>query len=432
MAQFENAGRWRRPAPRVAALLACAMVMVAPAGASDVGRVFPSEKREVIDKVTGARLQVLTDNPAGGDMKLYQTHPQWAHDRRHIIFRSAKRSADGNSQAFAVDEVTGRIVQLTDGPGVMTGSLNVARLTNQLYYLRQAEGRWSLYAVDLDAVFRVASAGKQAAGHYERLVATLPADYRDSGGWTLDADEKTAYFGVSLKEPPPRQPGQPVPQVPGGVRALDLATGEWRKVVDTEFRMGHVQANPWVPGEILYCWETGGDAPQRMWVVRADGTGNRPLYPELPDDWVTHEVFVDKDHVMFNLMGHTPKLRQHMTGIVLVSLRDGTIENLGQTKWDQGRSFWHADATSDGRWALGDDFDGTVWLIDRSNGQRMILSAGHRMKPDHNHGNFSPDQSRILIQSGMLSDGKKLDLMIVPIPAAVRQSKPTPSLSAVQ
>ncbi len=432
MGQFENNVRWRRPAVRMAALLAWAVVMVAPAGASDVGRVFPSEKREVTDKVTGARLQVLTDNPAGGDMKLYQTHPQWAHDRRHIIFRSAKRSADGNSQAFAVDEVTGRIVQLTDGPGVMTGSLNVARLTNQLYYLRQVAGRWRLYAVDLDAVFRLASAGKQGGDRYERLVATLPADYRDSGGWTLDADEKTAYFGVSLKEPPPRQPGEPVPQVPGGVRALDLATGEWRKVIDTEFRMGHVQANPWVPGEILYCWETGGDAPQRMWVVRADGTGNRPLYPELPDDWVTHEVFVDKDHVMFNLMGHTPKLRQHMTGIVLVSLRDGTIENLGQTKWDQGRSFWHADATPDGRWALGDDFDGTVWLIDRSNGQRMILSAGHRMKPDHNHGNFSPDHSRILIQSGMLSDGKKLDLMTVPISAAVRQSKPTPSLSAAR
>ncbi len=384
--------------------------------ANDVGRAFPSEKRVVVDPVTKVRLQLLTEHREGGDAKLYQTHPQWAHDARHIVFRSFKRSADGNGQAFAVDEQTGDIVQLTDGPGVMTGSLNVARLTNQLYYLRNVGERWQLFAVDLDAVFRLARAGQRGAGRFERLIATLPGDYRDAGGFTLDADEKTAYFGVSRGVSPPRVPGQPLPNVPGGIRALDLATGIWRTVIDTEFRMGHVQANPWVPGEILYCWETGGDAPQRMWVVKADGSGNRPLYPEHPTDWVTHEVFADRDHVMFNLMGHSEKLRQHMSGVVVVSLRDGTTENLGQTNWADGRSFWHSGATPDGRWGLADDWNGTVWLLDRRNGQRTMLSTGHQMKPDHNHGDFSPDGRRILIQSGMLSGGTRLDLMTVPLP----------------
>jgi oligogalacturonide lyase len=413
----------KKPALSLCSLLAC--LAISPAAANDVGRTFPSEKRIVIDKVTGAKLQLLTDDPAGGDSKIYQTHPQWAHDGRHVIFRSSKRSADGNAQAFAVDEVSGSIVQLTDGADVMTGSLNVARLTNELFYLRKSEGRWQLYAVDLEAVFRLAAAGRKRDGRFERRVATLPADYRDSGGWTLDANEKTAYFGVSRSEAPPRLPGQPVPQVPGGVRALDLKTGAWRTVIDAPFRMGHVQANPWIPGEILYCWETGGDAPQRMWIVRSDGSRNRPLYPELPDDWVTHEVFIDKDHVMFNLMGHTPKLRQHMSGVTVVSLRDGTTENVGQTNWAEGRSFWHSGATPDGRWGLADDWNGTVWLLDRTNGQRTMLSTGHMMTPDHNHGDFSPDGTRILIQSGMLSEGKKLDLMTVPLPAWAIQRAPT-------
>jgi oligogalacturonide lyase len=308
------------------------------------------------------------------------------------------------------------IVQLTDGPGINIGSLNVARLTNALFYTRRTGEQTQLISIDLDAIFADAARGRPKPEGYEHVVATLPADYRDSGGFTLDANEKTAYFGVSLREAPPRPAGQPVPQVPGGVRALDFATGEWRKVIDTDFRMGHVQANPWVPGEIMYCWETGGDAPQRMWIVKADGTGNRPFYPEQPDDWVTHEVFIDADHIMFNLMGHNPKLRQHMSGVVVVSLRDGTMENLGQTNWSEGRSFWHAGATPDGRWALADDWNGTVWLIDRRNGQRKMLSTGHLMKPDHNHGNFSPDGKRILIQSGMLSQGTKLDLITVPVP----------------
>jgi len=66
---------------------------------------------------------------------------------------------------------------------------------------------------------------------------------------------------------------------------MDLRTGAVATVVDVPFQMGHIQANAYVPGEILYCHETGGDAPQRMWITRSDGTGNRPLYKETPDEW---------------------------------------------------------------------------------------------------------------------------------------------------
>ena len=96
------------------------------------------------------------------------------------------------------------------------------------------------------------------------------------------------------------------------------------------FRLGHIQANPFVSGEILYCHETGGDAPQRMWIVNADGTGNRPLYKETPDEWVTHEVWFDKDHVVFNIMAHLPKLREKPTGIAIINVRDNQMRIVGQ------------------------------------------------------------------------------------------------------
>jgi oligogalacturonide lyase len=186
-------------------------------------------------------------------------------------------------------------------------------------------------------------------------------------------------------------------------------------VVSSTFRMGHVQANPFKPGEILYCWETGGDAPQRMWIVNADGSGNRPVFPEAESDWVTHEQFADADHVIFNLMGHTDKLSQRPTGILVVDLRTGVIENLGQLPFTSpGRSFWHNGVTYDGRYAAGDDFDGNLWRIDRESGERTLLSTGHWMKPDHLHPSFSADNRRILVQSGLLTDGKKLSLAVVP------------------
>lgn len=405
-----------------AAALSLACLVAAPAMA-EVGKVYPSEKRVMTDAVTGRRLVLLT-NGSVSDAKMYPTDQQWAFDGKHIVFRSGSRSGDGTGQIFAVDEESGAVVQLTDGPGVYLTSIMVSRLANDVYYLRRgADNRLSLYRIALTPLLKDAEAGKVSPKGYEVLVATLPEGFILAGGFTLDADGTAAYVGFDQVTAPPRPQGQPVPQVPGGLLAVDLKTGANRVVVKTNFRVGHVQANPFKPGEILYCNETGGDAPQRMWIVNADGSNNRPVFVETAADWVTHEQFADADHVIFNLMGHTPKLRERPTGIMVVSLRDGTVENLGQVPIKSvvgsdrigPNSFWHNGVTYDGRFAAGDDFDGDVWLIDRKTGARTLLTVGHVMKPDHAHPSFSPDGSRILIQSGLLTQGKKLSLIIIPL-----------------
>lgn len=385
-----------------------------PLVSNELGRVSPSEMRTITDRATGRALIALTTG-ASNDMKNYQTHPQWMRDGRHIIFRSSDRNPAKTPQAYAVDEVTGVITQLTEGDDVQTYSLNVSLLTDQLYYLRGKAGAERLVVLDMGKLLADVAAGAvKTMADYEREIAKLPADHKGAGGFALDADEKTAYFGVRLADSPPREPGKPIPQVPSGIRAVDLATGEYRTVIDTPFLMGHVQTNPWVPGEIIYCNETGGDAPQRMWAVMADGSGNRPLFPEQPSDWVTHEIVSDKDTVLFNLMGHTPELRGRPNGVMELNLRTGETHLIAQTKRAQG--FWHCNGTPDGRWAVADNFAGEVFLLNRRSGEVTLVSTGHVMKPDHTHPNFSPDGTRILVQSGMLTDGKSLDLMLIPVP----------------
>ena len=118
----------------VSLVLWVSMFLPIPQSASDVGRRFPSEKRTIVDAQTGVTFTALTTSPAN-DAKIYQTHPQWTSDGKYIIFRS-NRARGGSTQAFAVNEVTGEIIQLTDGPGTGTGSLNVARKSNQLYFFR--------------------------------------------------------------------------------------------------------------------------------------------------------------------------------------------------------------------------------------------------------------------------------------------------------
>ena len=90
-------------------------------------------------------------------------------------------------------------------------------------------------------------------------------------------------------------------------RALNLATGEIRQIIEVGFRVGHVQTNPWRSGVLGYCHETGGDAPQRTWVVKADGSANRPLYKETFDEWVTHEVWSSPTRSLFTVWPKNPR-----------------------------------------------------------------------------------------------------------------------------
>jgi oligogalacturonide lyase len=424
----------------LASAAACSLMLAAPAvshaESSKVGLRFPSEKSTYLDPATGFPVTVLTNN-RDRNVRIYQTHPQWTKDERHIIYRSDRGGYEA-IQIFAVNEGSGEIIQLTDDPRIAWGNVIVSRQRPVLYFLKVYDRLTEIYELDLGSLFADSAAGtSQVKGQpaYERLVAQLPEGLGNAGGITLDADGSTLYMGVDrVGEPqqlfPPEGQSWRVGQIPGGIRAVDVRTGEWSHVIDVPFKIGHIQANPWVPGEIVYCHETGGDAPQRMWVTRRDGSENRPLFVEGPHDWVTHEIYAGPDEVIFNLLGFQPRLRQRPTGIAVVNLRTEAVRLLGEVEervpagfLGEGGpgGFWHCAASPDGRWAAGDTFRGDLYLINRRSGEMTLLSTGHLMRPDHIHPYFSADSSRILMQSGRLTDGANLNLMVVTIPQSLRR-----------
>jgi oligogalacturonide lyase len=210
------------------------------------------------------------------------------------------------------------------------------------------------------------------------------------------------------------------------IYSIDMATNKTTKLTEVPFRTGHFQANPYVSGEMMYCWETGGDAPQRMWVLRVDNSGNvtnRPVYNERADEWVTHEVFMGPDHVAFNVMGHLDRLQKKPTGIMLHNIRTNNTRLLGQAKELGG--YWHVSGTEDLKWAVGDSFDGNIYRIDVQTGKATLLSTGHRPNTKspfsgqaHAHQSISPDGKWVLINSSMLTDS---DIMLIPLhPQAIK------------
>ena len=275
----------------------------------------------------------------------------------------------------------------------------------------------------------------------------------------LDGAEDWVYFRIGKTEAAKHLPaGTKIEQPfgprnmgagPSGIAKMNVKTGEIRHVISVPFQVGHIQANPWFAGEIVFCWETGGKSPQRTWTVMADGTGLRPLYPEAEYEWVTHEAVISRDEVAFAILGHrkiktvTDSLkaessanmsspenpgqepgwgrsgtREKPSGLATVNLRTRRVMIEAQTP--KGSGLWHVHGSPDGRWAVGDDFSRKIYLIDRHSKEMVMLSAGHKVTAaDHPHPTFSPDGTRIQIQSAMLSeDNRTMNICVIPVPGS--------------
>lgn len=108
--------------------------------------------------------------------------------------------------------------------------------------------------------------------------------------------------------------------------------------------------------------------------------------------------------------------REKPTGLGVVNLRTNEMRIEGQTQ--SGSGLWHVHGSPDGRWVVGDDFSRSLYLIDRKTGEMILLTTGHKPSArDHVHPTFCPDNTKIEIQSAMLSeDDRSLNICIVYLP----------------
>ena len=416
---------------------------------AQIGTRFPSERKVIKDPKTCVELVFLTSKSGTGDSKIYQTHNQWTADGRWVIFRSNRVKGE----AMAVNEETGDIVQVTEGG--YTGMLCVARKSMNLYIMREQKDKhgkrtgMEVVEINLERLLSDSENGKmKKKTAYERICGVIPAEMCSEGDMALDGSEQMIYFRLD-KEFARKYPiaEQIAPNFgprnmgagPGGIGKMDLNTGKSEPVVAVHFKVGHIQGNPWHPGEVIFCWETGGKAPQRTWMCNADGSNLRPIYRETEHDWVTHEAVISENELVIAIIGHRPidkgekrniaglesfatsddwgpsGTKEYATGIAVVNMRTRELTLEGQVPGD---NFWHVTGSQDGHWVAGDDFARELWLIDRHTGERILLTAGHKTTArDHVHPTFKPDGTEIEIQSAMLSeDGRSMNICIVRLP----------------
>lgn len=385
------------------------------AGTDIFGQRFPSESLTITDPATGVRIIALTTS-RHNSVKIYQDHPNWTADGKYIVFTSNRNTTAGGNvtfagsagaqrsgrQFYAISMATHEIVQITTGGN--PGDLLLSHKKNAAYRFRGSQ----VIELNLGQLLTDSEQGKvKDSASYESVVATIPENIRP-GGSCIDVDDSKIYFSHRLGENQ------------SAIYYVDLQNKKTTKLVEVPFRTGHFQANPFLPGEIMYCWETGGDAPQRIWLLSIDKNGkvtNRPGYKENKDEWVTHEVFVNADNILFNVMGHLDRLQKKPNGIALKNIRNDQFKLLSNAKELGG--YWHAAGTTDLKWAVVDTFDGSMYRYNLETGEVKLLSKGHRPNTQspfspqaHAHQSISPDGKWVLINSSMLTDS---DIMLIPL-----------------
>ncbi|GGZ12893.1 hypothetical protein GCM10007049_00770 [Echinicola pacifica] len=358
-------------------------------GENAFGQHFPSEHFTFEDEVTGKTVIALTSS-RHNNSKIYQTHPQWTPDGRSIVFRS-DRSGKGLAYALSMEDYS--ITQISSGDD--GSDFHLGWNKNLAYHIRND----SLIILDLGRLLEETHAGKQVTkADYEQIVAILPAHFQPNG-MALDHNEKYLYFSTRVED------GH------SSIVQVELSSGAVEEILEVPFRIGHLQANPYKEGELMYCWETGGDAPQRMWMASINESrevSNRPLFAETDGTWITHEVFLGPDHIGFNSMGHLDRLQQGPNGIYSLNLRTDELVFHGQ---QDGGGYWHTAGTSDLQWIVGDTFNGDLYLIPFGKPEAaQLLTTGHRLsskspfsREAHSHHSISPDGKWLLFNSSLLT-----------------------------
>ena len=331
--------------------------------------VFPS----YVDDKTGAKVYNLTP-AASQDVLIYQTHPMWTPRMAYFVYMTGGR-------IHAIDMATGKSRPLAD----TTTDCSMQWRSNDLYYFSGND----LFRLDVPSAY-------QGTGKAEKI-ATFPAEYAGRCGvLSVDAAGDVVYTGAVI-------------EADKRYGIVGYSRDGWKLLTSVDFRIGHIQANPFISKSVMFCWETGGDAPQRTWFIDASTDKARPAYPEQNEEWVTHEAWWGPDRMIFTIWPYDDAHKQLPHGVAWSTVGSGQRNIIAQYP------AWHAHGSPDGRWALGDDFDRNIWLIDMKTLERRLLTQGH-LGPNcktHPHSSFTPDSRAIVLNS---SHSGNDDILLVPIP----------------
>lgn len=397
------------------------------------GQFVGNEMEIKVDPKTGKEIRYLTKgNYQNG---IFYPHARgWSADSRYLWFSSSRPRPDGTGhdgqmQLMAANTQNGNLYWLAtlDGKGPFptreifnhgdyspgTGVIVFFDMfEHDLYAYRVSDGKLShLYHLESGRFGpppSLTNDGRRLV-FWASFKGPGPNEFfggATAGVFVADLDQD----GINLVAPP-RMVTSYSTQIIPNVKAT--------KGPPTE-SLSHGQINPLAPNLIAFCHGSyappdGTEATTRMWMVRADGTNQRPITPTPVGRYQTHELWAPDGKGMYYV--DTGELRK-------VSVPGGQVEVIAKdlkpvalhltVSADESRiayDAWLPDQQPD---ANGDTL-GEVWWYDVNahRAERLARVPWADRYHSHAHPKISPDGSQIAFT---VADGLNSRVAVVKVP----------------
>lgn len=313
--------------------------------------------REWMDPATHHKIIRLSDTPGSASLYFHQNAYTTTGDL--MVFTTPQGLS-------VIDLKTRKIRPLVEGR--VSGAV-VGRKSRQVFYLKEG----TVYAAELDS------------GVTSQIVAK--PELRSGAGLTVNADE-TLLAGSLVEDgqPPPdvawprnqehsdNPPGKGqmmerrlAAHLPMSLYTIEIKTGKVRTFNHSTDWLNHVQFSPVDPGLILFCHEGPWHKVDRIWTIRADGSGLERIHTRTaPMEIAGHEFFnPDGKIIWYDLQ--TPKGQEFwLAGWVLTTGE--------KVRYKVQRSEWsvHYNVSPDGKLFAGDG-GGPHSVAAPGNGQWIYL-----------------------------------------------------------
>ena len=316
--------------------------------------------KEWIDPDTGHRVVRLSDEP-GSESFYFNVNP-FTPDGKKMVFTSP-------TGIYVIDLATRKIEKVVEGRHLRV--ILVGRRTGQVYYSQRTD----VFAANLEtkAVRKIATLPRgthvSAVNCDETLLAgtavTLTEDQVREEQAREEAPESnsdSAYKNKArnLEERYEKRP-------PMELSFLNLQTGEIKKFNRGSDWLNHLQFSPTDPNLLLFCHEGPWHKVDRIWLIRADGTGLINIHKRtMSMEIAGHEFWsADGKTVWYDLQ--TPRGEDFWVAGYNVSTGGRTWYHLQRDEWSV-----HFNVSPDGKLFCGDG-GGKGMVAHAENGQWIYL-----------------------------------------------------------
>jgi oligogalacturonide lyase len=223
---------------------------------------------EWVDPDTGHLVRRLTDEP--GSASLYFNQNGYLPDGRRLVYTTPAGISVVNWETRQAKRVVEGRVRLVEA----------GRKHPRVYYIREGALYWTY--VDTGETRRVGALPPRGS------IATINADETLAAGTFLEggaqapaAQAPAAGQGHSLEQP--RNKGQMMEErwaarLPMAMFTMDISSGEVRVIHRSRDWLNHLLFSPADPSLLMFCHEGPWHKVDRIWTIRADGSGLRKIH----------------------------------------------------------------------------------------------------------------------------------------------------------